>query len=95
MFVNPRRSTAFRSARIAGLVTGLAARSSLTSLRARFDDDPAELRRKSRARNAESLRTTLGGMKGGALKAGQLLSTVDSLFPPDPDRTWTEALTTL
>lgn len=34
-------------------------------------------------------------MKGGALKAGQLLSTVDSLFPPDPDRTWTEALTTL
>ncbi len=34
-------------------------------------------------------------MKGGALKAGQLLSTVDSLFPPDPDRTWTEALTSL
>ncbi len=34
-------------------------------------------------------------MKGGALKAGQLLSTVDSLFPPDPDHMWTEALTTL
>jgi len=92
---DPRRSAAFRSARIATLVAGLAARSSLTAVRARFDDDPADLRRRSRARNAEALRTTLGGMKGGALKAGQLLSTVDSLFPPDPDRTWTEALTTL
>jgi predicted unusual protein kinase regulating ubiquinone biosynthesis (AarF/ABC1/UbiB family) len=90
-----RRSAAFRSARIAALVAGLAARSSLTAVRARFDDDPPGLRRASRARNADSLRATLGGMKGGALKAGQLLSTVDSLFPPDPDRTWTEALTTL
>jgi predicted unusual protein kinase regulating ubiquinone biosynthesis (AarF/ABC1/UbiB family) len=84
-----------RSARIAALVAGLAARSSLTAVRARFDDDPAELRRRSRERNAESLRATLGGMKGGALKAGQLLSTVDSLVPPDPDRVWTQALTTL
>lgn len=90
-----RRSAALRSARIAALVAGLAARSSLTAVRARFDDDPAELRRRSRERNAESLRATLGGMKGGALKAGQLLSTVDSLFPPDPDRVWTQALTTL
>jgi len=86
---------AFRSARIASLVAGLVARSSLTAVRARFDGDAAGLRRESRARNADSLRATLGGMKGGALKAGQLLSTVDSLFPPDPDRTWTEALTTL
>jgi predicted unusual protein kinase regulating ubiquinone biosynthesis (AarF/ABC1/UbiB family) len=92
---DPRRSAAFRSARIAVLVAGLAARSSLTTLRARFDDDRSGLRRRSRARNADSLRTTLGEMKGGALKAGQLLSTVDSLFPPDPERTWTEALTTL
>jgi predicted unusual protein kinase regulating ubiquinone biosynthesis (AarF/ABC1/UbiB family) len=92
---DPRRSAPFRSARIASLVAGLAARTSLTAFRARFDDDPAGLRRRSRTRNADSLRTTLGGMKGGALKAGQLLSTVDSLFPPDPDRTWTEALTTL
>ncbi|HTY71566.1 MAG TPA: AarF/UbiB family protein [Actinomycetes bacterium] len=90
-----QRSATLRSARIAGLVAGLAARSSLTAVRGRFDDDPARLRRRARARNADALRTTLGGMKGGALKAGQLLSTVDSLFPPDPDRTWTEALTAL
>jgi predicted unusual protein kinase regulating ubiquinone biosynthesis (AarF/ABC1/UbiB family) len=88
-------STAWRATRIAALVAALAARSALTSARARFDADPARLRRESRSRNAADLRRTLGGMKGGALKAGQLLSTVDSLFPPDPDRTWTEALTSL
>jgi len=76
---DPRRSAVFRSARIGALVAGLAARSSLTAVRARFDDDPAALRRWSRTRSANALRSTLGGMKGGALKAGQLLSTVDSL----------------
>lgn len=84
-----------RSARIAALVAELSLRSSVTALRARFDDDPAALRREARSRNAEVLRGTLGDLKGGALKAGQLLSTVDSLFPPDPERTWTEALTAL
>ncbi len=91
----PPTSVALRSARIAGLVGGLTARSALTALRCRWAEDPAALRRGTRARNAEALRSTLGAMKGGALKAGQLLSTVDSLFPPDPDRTWTEALTGL
>ncbi|MGB9374319.1 MAG: AarF/ABC1/UbiB kinase family protein, partial [Jiangellales bacterium] len=33
--------------------------------------------------------------KGGALKAGQLLSTVEMLFPQDPERTWRETLTGL
>jgi predicted unusual protein kinase regulating ubiquinone biosynthesis (AarF/ABC1/UbiB family) len=88
-------SAAWRTARIAGLVALLTARSGATAVRARFDSDPARLRRDARARNAASLRGTLGGMKGGALKAGQLLSTVDSLFPPDPERTWTDALTSL
>jgi predicted unusual protein kinase regulating ubiquinone biosynthesis (AarF/ABC1/UbiB family) len=88
-------SPVWRSARIVALVGALAARSGATALRARFAGDPARLRREARARNAEALRSTLGGMKGGALKAGQLLSTVDSLFPPDPDRTWTDALTSL
>ena len=41
------------------------------------------------------MRTTLAGLRGGALKAGQLLSTVDALFPPDPDGTWSQALTAL
>ena len=34
----------------------------------------------------------LGGLKGGALKAGQLLSTVEALFPQDPESTWRETL---
>jgi len=84
-----------RSARIGALVAGLTARSAASAVHARFDDDPSRVRRAARRRNAQSLRHTLGSMKGGALKAGQLLSTVDSLFPPDPDRTWTEALTGL
>ena len=37
----------------------------------------------------------LGELKGGALKAGQLLSTVEALFPTDPERTWQQALTAL
>ena len=37
----------------------------------------------------------LGGLKGGALKAGQLLSTVEALFPTDPESTWREALSGL
>ena len=88
-------SVALRSARIAGLVAALTARSTASALRSRWHEDPARLRRETRERNAEALRSTLGHMKGGALKAGQLLSTVDSLFPPDPERTWTEALTSL
>ncbi|MFC6238142.1 ABC1 kinase family protein [Longivirga aurantiaca] len=91
----PATTSVIRSARIAALVAALTARSAVTAVRARVDPDPARLRREARAANAEALRSTLGGMKGGALKAGQLLSTVDSLFPPDPDRTWTEALTSL
>jgi predicted unusual protein kinase regulating ubiquinone biosynthesis (AarF/ABC1/UbiB family) len=37
----------------------------------------------------------LGELKGGALKAGQLLATVDALFPQDPEATWTVALAEL
>jgi predicted unusual protein kinase regulating ubiquinone biosynthesis (AarF/ABC1/UbiB family) len=40
-------------------------------------------------------RRVLGELKGGALKAGQLLSTVEALFPADPEQTWREALTSL
>jgi predicted unusual protein kinase regulating ubiquinone biosynthesis (AarF/ABC1/UbiB family) len=31
-------------------------------------------------------------LKGGALKTGQLLSTVEMLFPPDPEASWRQAL---
>ena len=46
-----------------------------------------------RARSAARVRDVLGGLKGGALKAGQLLSTVEALFPPDPEQTWSTTLT--
>ena len=48
-----------------------------------------------RRRNADRTRRVLGGLKGGALKAGQLLSTVEALFPQDPESTWRDALVTL
>ena len=45
-----------------------------------------------RARNAARTRRVLGELKGGALKAGQLLSTVEALFPQDPESTWRDTL---
>ena len=54
--------------------------------------DPEVVRRELRARNATRTRQVLGDLKGGALKAGQLLSTVEALFPSDPEATWREAL---
>ena len=48
-----------------------------------------------RARNAARTRRVLGRAHGGALKAGQLLSTVSALLPPDPEQAWTDALTAL
>jgi len=45
-----------------------------------------------RRRNAARTRRVLGGLKGGALKAGQLLSTVEALFPQDPESSWRDAL---
>ncbi len=48
-----------------------------------------------RERNAARTRRVLGDLKGGALKAGQLMSTVEAVFPQDPEDTWREALTGL
>lgn len=57
--------------------------------------DPDVVRRELRQGAAARTRRTLGEMKGGALKAGQLLSTVEMLFPQDPEQTWRETLTGL
>ena len=45
--------------------------------------------------NAARTRRTLADLKGGALKAGQLLSTVEMLFPRIPRETWRQTLTGL
>jgi predicted unusual protein kinase regulating ubiquinone biosynthesis (AarF/ABC1/UbiB family) len=57
--------------------------------------DAEEVRRRARARNVARTRRVLGDLKGGALKAGQLLSTVEALFPADPEASWRAALTEL
>ena len=57
--------------------------------------DCERVRTELRARNTERTRRVLGELKGGALKAGQLLSTVEALFPSDPSATWRETLTGL
>ena len=57
--------------------------------------DPGRVRRDARARNAARTRQTLGRLKGGALKAGQLLATVQALLPADPDQVWAGALAEL
>jgi predicted unusual protein kinase regulating ubiquinone biosynthesis (AarF/ABC1/UbiB family) len=64
-------------------------------VRRRFGQDPAEVTRRQRARGVARTRRVLGELKGGALKAGQLLSTVEALFPADPEQSWREALTSL
>ena len=48
-----------------------------------------------RRRNAERTARVLGGLKGGPLKAGQLLSTVEAVLPQDPEATWRDALVSL
>src|SRR3954454_18083493 len=63
-------------------------------LRALVRDREAVTRRQ-RARTAARTRRVLGDLKGGALKAGQLLSTVEALFPADPEQSWRQALTSL
>src|SRR3954453_14361500 len=57
--------------------------------------DRGEVTRRQRARTVARPRRILGDLKGGALKAGQLLSTVEALFPADPEQSWREALTSL
>ena len=57
--------------------------------------DRAEVTRRQRQRTVARTRRVLGELKGGALKAGQLLSTVEALFPADPEQSWREALTSL
>lgn len=57
--------------------------------------DRAALQRQARAATATDTRAVLGDLKGGALKIGQLLSTVDALLPQDPDGSWQQALAAL
>lgn len=85
-------SRAVRTARLLSLPLGTAALGAEGLVRRAAGQDAEAVRTRLRARNAARTARVLGDLKGGALKAGQLLSTVEALFPQDPDATWREAL---
>lgn len=84
-----------RRAQLLSLPVGTAALAAEGAARRLAGQDPEGVRAELRRRNAARTRRVLGGLKGGALKAGQLLSTVEALFPQDPESTWGDALTGL
>ena len=81
-----------RTAQLVSLPAGAAALAVEGVVRRLAGQDPEQVSRSLRERNAARTRTVLGSLKGGALKAGQLLSTVEALFPQDPESTWRETL---
>ena len=85
-------SRAVRTARLLSLPAGAAALAAEGVVRRVVGQDPEQVRARLRRRNAARTARVLGELKGGALKAGQLLSTVEALFPQDPEATWREAL---
>jgi hypothetical protein len=57
--------------------------------------DVRRVRGSCATRNRAAHRAGARRAEGGALKAGQLLSTVEALMPQDPESTWRDALVTL
>jgi len=90
-----RPSGVVRTARLLALPAGTVWLGVEGMARRLAGQDAEGVRRRARARNVARTRRVLGDLKGGALKAGQLLSTVEALFPTDPEQSWREALTTL
>ncbi|CAN5179235.1 AarF/ABC1/UbiB kinase family protein [soil metagenome] len=90
-----RRSAAVRLARLASLPAGSIWYAGEGVVRRWRGQDPDDVAGDLRRRSAQRTRRILGEAKGGALKAGQLLSTVDALFPADPEGTWQQALAAL
>jgi len=84
-----------RRAQLLSLPAGAAALAAEGTARRLAGQDAELVRADLRRRNAARTRRVLGGLKGGALKAGQLMSTVEPLFPQDPESTWGDALSGL
>ncbi len=84
-----------RAAMLLSLPLGAACLGAEGALRRLAGADSEAVARDLRRRNAARTKRVLGDLKGGALKAGQLLSTVEALFPADPEQTWRAALTAL
>ena len=85
-------SRLIRSAQLLSLPAGAAALSVEGVARRLAGQDRERVASDLRRRNAARTQRVLGGLKGGALKAGQLLSTVEALFPQDPESTWRDTL---
>ncbi len=84
-----------RTMAVGGLPARALGRSLAIRARSWRGADTAALLNRARADNAADLREVLGELKGGAMKVGQLLSTVDALLPEDPDGSWQQAVAAL
>jgi predicted unusual protein kinase regulating ubiquinone biosynthesis (AarF/ABC1/UbiB family) len=90
----PRKAVA-RTAKLAALPSGYAGRSAL-GLGKRIGGRPAEaVMTEIQQRTAEQLFRTLGELKGGAMKFGQMLSVLESAFPEELAGPYREQLTRL
>ena len=90
----PRKAVA-RTARLAALPLGYAGRSAL-GLGKRIGGKPADaVMTEIQQRTAEQLFRTLGELKGGAMKFGQMLSVLESAFPEELAGPYREQLTRL
>ena len=90
----PRRAVA-RTARLAALPLGYAGRSAI-GFGKRMGGRPAEtVMTEIQQRTAEQLFRTLGELKGGAMKVGQMLSVLESALPEEVAGPYREQLTRL
>jgi predicted unusual protein kinase regulating ubiquinone biosynthesis (AarF/ABC1/UbiB family) len=90
----PRKAVA-RTAKLAALPIGFAGRSAL-GLGKRIGGQSAEsVMSEIQQRTAEQLFRTLGELKGGAMKFGQMLSVLESAFPEELAGPYREQLTRL
>ncbi|HRY08735.1 MAG: AarF/ABC1/UbiB kinase family protein [Actinobacteria bacterium] len=89
------RSALWRSSAIGLLPLRALGRSARVQWGVLRGGDRTDLSNAARSATADDTRRVLGELKGGALKAGQLLSTVETLFPQDPDGSWRAALTAM
>jgi predicted unusual protein kinase regulating ubiquinone biosynthesis (AarF/ABC1/UbiB family) len=93
--VSLQTSRVVRTAQLLSLPVGTAVLAVEGAARRAAGQDPTQVSARLRQRNAARTARVLGGLKGGALKAGQLLSTVEAVMPQDPESTWRETLTAL
>jgi predicted unusual protein kinase regulating ubiquinone biosynthesis (AarF/ABC1/UbiB family) len=90
----PRKAVA-RTARLAALPIGYAGRSAI-GFGKRIGGKPAEaVMTEIQQRTAEQLFRTLGELKGGAMKFGQMLSVMEAAFPEEMAGPYREQLTKL